>query len=110
MEAEPDPPVTTLPRGSVPPELVGEWDGDGTNVRFDKIRFGADGRVALLFNNGGVFEGTAVAEETSLTLYVPGGPIHYRQWSIEAFEAGYGYTFENLVLDGVSYVRQTSGA
>ncbi|MEW1642302.1 hypothetical protein [Streptomyces sp. NPDC091219] len=109
MDAEPDPPAATVPTGSVPAELVGEWDGDGTAVRFDKIRFGADGSVALLFNNGGIFEGTAVAEDTSLTLYVPGGPIHYRRWSIEAFEAGYGYTFENLMLDGVSYVRQTSG-
>ncbi|MFF4055579.1 hypothetical protein ACFYZ8_05660 [Streptomyces sp. NPDC001668] len=87
---------------------MGEWDGDGTDVRFDKIRFDADGRVTLLFNNGRVFEGTAVTEETSLTLYVPGGPIHYRRWAIEAFEAGYGYEFENLMLDGVSYVRQTS--
>lgn len=51
----------------------------------------------------------AVADGSSLTLHVPGGPISYEQWSIDEFDAGYGYTFENLMLDGVSYVRQISG-
>ncbi|MGC0211141.1 hypothetical protein [Streptomyces levis] len=108
-EPEPPSPAFDPPDGSVPSELVGEWDGDGTAVRFDKIRFSADGGVSLIFNTGTVLEGTAVAEGTSLTLYVPGGPIAYEHWSIDAFDAGYGYTFENLRLDGVSYVRQITG-
>ncbi|MFD8153384.1 hypothetical protein ACFV28_21880 [Streptomyces sp. NPDC059720] len=103
------PPAFAAPRGSVPDRLVGEWDGDGTALRFDRIRFAGDGGVRLLYANGLVLEGTAVAEGTSLTLYVPGGPIAYAYWSVEEFDAGYGYTFENLLLDGVSYVRQTSG-
>ncbi|MCX5199760.1 hypothetical protein OOK31_38785 [Streptomyces sp. NBC_00249] len=44
-----------------------------------------------------------------MVLYVSGGPIRYARWSVSEFDAGYGYTFENLVLDGVSYVRQTGG-
>ncbi|MFI8216097.1 hypothetical protein [Streptomyces sp. NPDC085932] len=108
-EPEPPSPTSDAPEGSVPSELVGEWDGDGTAARFDKIRFSGDGGVSLLFNSGTVLEGTAVAEGTSLTLYVPGGPIAYEHWSIDAFDAGYGYTFENLRLDGVSYVRQIAG-
>ncbi|OSP39099.1 hypothetical protein B7767_33560 [Streptomyces sp. 13-12-16] len=93
----------------MPPQLVGEWDGDGAGIRFDKIRFSADGGVALIFNSGSVLEGIAVADETSLILYAQGGPIHYRRWSVEAFEVGSGYTFENFVPGGVSYVRQASG-
>lgn len=108
---EPEPPSPTFdaPQGSVPGELVGEWDGDGTSVRFDKIRFSEDGGVSLIYNTGLVLEGTAVVEGTSMTLYVPIGPIPYEHWSIEQFDAGYGYTFENLRLDGVSYVRQIAG-
>ncbi|AMW10711.1 hypothetical protein A4E84_15065 [Streptomyces qaidamensis] len=98
------------PKGSVPAELVGEWDGDGTSVRFDKIRFSSGGDVSLIYNNGLVLEGSAVAEGTSMTLYVPIGPIAYDYWAIEEFDAGYGYTFENLMLDGVSYVRQIGGS
>ncbi|MFJ7180230.1 hypothetical protein ACIQXA_28430 [Streptomyces massasporeus] len=102
-------PTFTAPDGSVPSELVGEWDGDGTPVRFDKIRFSQEGGVSLIYNTGRVVEGTAVVDGTSMTLYVPGGPIPYSSWSIEEFDAGYGYTFENLMLDGVSYVRQIAG-
>ncbi|MFI8889564.1 hypothetical protein [Streptomyces paradoxus] len=93
----------------MPGELVGEWDGDGTEVRFDKIRFSSGGDVSLIYNNGLVLEGSAVVEGTSMTLHVPIGPIAYDYWSIEEFDAGYGYTFENLMLDGVSYVRQIGG-
>ncbi|WP_158681041.1 hypothetical protein [Streptomyces viridochromogenes] len=105
------PPSATFeaPQGFVPSELVGEWDGDGTSVRFDKIRFSDDGGVRLLYNSGLVLDGTAVVEGTSMTLYVPGGPIPYAHWSIEQFDAGYGYVFENLKLDGSSYVRQIAG-
>ncbi|CAM5232228.1 hypothetical protein SALBM311S_00741 [Streptomyces alboniger] len=89
---------------------MGEWDGDGAgSARLNKIVFTADGDVALHYNSGQVLSGPAVAEGSSLTLYVPGGPISYARWSIEEFDAGYGYTFENLLLDGVSYVRQISG-
>lgn len=95
--------------GSVPNELVGEWDGDGTAVRFDKIAFFTDGSVRLLYNSGLVLDGTAVVEGSSMTLYVPGGPIPYEHWSIEEFDAGHGYIFEDLTLNGVSYVRQISG-
>lgn len=103
------PPSFDPPMGSVPSELVGEWDGDGTSVRFDKIAFFSDGGVRLIYNSGLVLDGTAVVEGSSMTLYVSIGPIPYEQWSIEEFDAGYGYTFENLWLNGVSYVRQTSG-
>ncbi|MFI6375756.1 hypothetical protein [Streptomyces sp. NPDC050546] len=78
-------------------------------MRFDKIRFFDDGGVSLIYNNGRVLEGTAVVKGTSMTLYVPIGPIPYEYWSIEEFDAGYGYVFENLKLDGISYVRQIAG-
>ncbi|MGW6523224.1 hypothetical protein [Streptomyces sp. NPDC054962] len=89
---------------------MGEWDGDGTDsARLTKIVFTANADVELYYNNGQVLSGPAVADGSSLTLHVPGGPISYEQWSIDEFDAGYGYTFENLMLDGVSYVRQISG-
>ncbi|MFC8142205.1 hypothetical protein ACFUKV_10605 [Streptomyces paradoxus] len=108
----PEPPASSefvAPKGSVPGELVGEWDGDGTSARFDKIRFSSGGDVSLIYNSGLVLEGSAVVDGTSMTLYVPGGPIPYAYWSIEEFDAGYGYTFENLRMDGISYVRQIAG-
>jgi hypothetical protein len=96
-------------RGRVPAELVGAWDGDGTpSSPVDKITFFADGTVSLLYRGGATLDGPAVVESSQMTLYVPGGPILYRSWSIEEFDAGDGYVFENLMLDGVSYVRQIS--
>lgn len=107
---EVDPPPPEQPRGSVPPELVGEWDGDNAGAaRAKKIAFTADGNVILKYPGGRELTGPAVVTGTSMTLYVPGGPIEYQQWSIDAFDAGYGYTFQNLLLDGFSYVRQISG-
>ncbi|WP_405965735.1 hypothetical protein OG713_43535 [Streptomyces sp. NBC_00723] len=107
---EPAPPPSAAPTGNIPDELVGEWDGDGTDsARLTKIVFTANADVELYYNNGQVLSGPAVADGSSLTLHVPGGPISYEQWSIDEFDAGYGYTFENLMLDGVSYVRQISG-
>ncbi|MFE0332290.1 hypothetical protein ACFW08_36955 [Streptomyces sp. NPDC058960] len=89
---------------------MGEWDGDGAgSARLNKIVFTADGNVELHYNNGRVLTGPAVVDGSSMTLHVQGGPISYEQWSIEKFDAGYGYTFESLLLDGVSYVRQISG-
>ncbi|MGW0843341.1 hypothetical protein ACWD26_24975 [Streptomyces sp. NPDC002787] len=97
--------------GQVPDELVGEWDGDGDgSARIDKIAFFGDGTVSLLYNNRQVLEGPAVVEESRMTLYVPGGPITYESWYIQQSDIGYeyGYAFESLFLDGVSYVRQIS--
>lgn len=89
---------------------MGTWDGDGVgSARLDKIVFTADGNVELHYNNRQVLRGPAVVVGSSMTLHVPGGPISYAHWSIEEFDAGYGYTFENLMLDGVSYVRQIRG-
>lgn len=103
-------PEPALPKGRVPKELVGEWDGDGTDsARLDKIVFTADGNVALHYNNRQVLRGPAVVGASSMTLYVQGGPVPYEHWSIEDLDTGYGYTFKVLMLDGVSYVRQTSG-
>ncbi|MEV8553144.1 hypothetical protein AB0L04_25445 [Streptomyces glaucescens] len=107
---EPPPVSSALPAADIPEELKGEWDGDGDGAaRLDKIVFTADGVAELHYNNGRVLTGPAVADGSSLTIHVQGGPITYAHWSIEEFDAGYGYTFENLLLDGVSYVRQISG-
>ncbi|MFD3758043.1 hypothetical protein [Streptomyces sp. NPDC058622] len=96
--------------GRIPRELVGEWDGDGVgSARLNKIVFTANGTVELHYNNRQIRKGPAVVDGSSMTLYVTGGTISYAHWSIEKFDAGYGYTFENLKLDGVSYVRQLSG-
>ncbi|MBT2477431.1 hypothetical protein [Streptomyces sp. ISL-94] len=90
--------------------LVGEWDGDAKgSAQLDRIVFTADGNVVLRYNNRRVLTGPAVVGNSSMIFYVPGGPITYSQWSVSEFDGGYGYTFENLVLDGVSYVRQTGG-
>ena len=106
----PGPSAPVLPRGYVPPVLVGEWDGDAKeSARLARITFTADGYVVLRYNNGRVLTGPAVVGNSSMVLYVSGGPIRYSQWSVREFDAGYGYTFENLVLDGVSFVRQTGG-
>ncbi|MER6345828.1 hypothetical protein ACWC10_07400 [Streptomyces sp. NPDC001595] len=98
-----------LPAGRVPQRLVGEWDGDGPGpARLTKIAFMADGTAALYPNSGGVLHGTAVVWGSSMTIYVPGTRMVVQNWSIERFDVE-GYAFENLLLDGVSYVRQTSG-
>ncbi|MGW7254917.1 hypothetical protein [Streptomyces sp. NPDC054834] len=95
--------------GQVPDRLVGEWDGDGEgSARLDKITFFADGNVRLLYNNRQVLEGPAVVEDSRMTLYVPGGPIVYESWYIDRIDAGYGYLFDSLMLDGVSYVQQVN--
>ncbi|WP_327727374.1 hypothetical protein OG250_09125 [Streptomyces sp. NBC_00487] len=109
-EVEPPPEEESI-TGQVPEELVGEWDGDGEgSARVDKITFFGDGTVSLLYNNRQVLEGPAVVEDSRMTLYVPGGPIIYESWYIERPDIGneYGYAFESLMLDGVSYVRQIS--
>jgi len=55
---------------------------------------------------GFTLSGVAVASGSELTLYVPDQePLAY-SWRIETFDAGYGYQFSNLILDGYSYVRQ----
>lgn len=106
----PPPSQRPSPGNTIPKELVGEWDGDGEgSARATKIEFFADGYVAVHYNNGQVLRGPAVVEGPSMTLYIPGGPLQVSEWSITPFDAGYGYKFENLLLDGVSYVRQVSG-
>ncbi|MFD3542440.1 hypothetical protein ACFWUQ_23530 [Streptomyces sp. NPDC058662] len=106
----PAPRAPVLPKGYVPPALVGEWDGDNKDsAQLARIVFTADGYVVLRYNNGRVLTGPALVGNSSMALYVPGGPIRFARWSVSEFDAGYGYTFENLVLDGVSYVRQTGG-
>lgn len=108
--SEPDSGARTPLAGQVPQELVGEWDGDGEgSARATKIEFFAEGFVAVYYNNGQVLRGPAVVEGSAMTLHIPGGPLYVRNWSITPFDVGYGYSFENLLLDGVSYVRQTSG-
>ncbi|GLP68958.1 hypothetical protein TUSST3_55810 [Streptomyces sp. TUS-ST3] len=108
--AEPDSGPRTPLAGQVPQELVGEWDGDGQgSARATKIEFFAEGYVAVHYNNGQVLRGPAVVDGSAMTLHIPGGPLYVRDWSITPFDAGYGYAFENLLLDGVSYVRQISG-
>ncbi|MEU5047249.1 hypothetical protein [Streptomyces griseorubiginosus] len=108
--SEPDSDPQAPPAGLVPPELVGEWDGDGEgSARATKIEFFAEGFVAVYYNNGQVLRGPAVVQGSAMTLHIPGGPLYVRNWSITPFDAGYGYAFENLSLDGVSYVRQISG-
>ncbi|MFH0179100.1 hypothetical protein ACIA6D_10710 [Streptomyces cacaoi] len=109
----PEPPPSTsqntLPKGDVPPELVGEWDGDGPGpARLTKIAFMADGTAALYDNAGKTHFGTAVVSGSAMTIYIPGSEMIVDEWSIEQFEVE-GYVFENLMLDGVSYVRQISG-
>ncbi|MBZ6475803.1 hypothetical protein [Streptomyces griseocarneus] len=103
-------PSMSLPKGDIPTELVGEWDGDGEGpARLTKIAFRADGTALLYQNTGQIHYGTAVVSGSSMVIHIPGGQMVVNHWSVETFEAGYGYVFENLILDGVSYVRQIKG-
>ena len=43
-----------------------------------------------------------------MTLHLPSG-TRTVSWSVEELDAGYGYTFLTLYMDGASYVRQVSG-
>ncbi|QTE01904.1 hypothetical protein [Streptomyces cyanogenus] len=41
-----------------------------------------------------------------MTIYLPGAVEVVKQWSIEDMEPVYGDTFQLLMLDGFSYVRE----
>ncbi|GGU46917.1 hypothetical protein GCM10010244_85740 [Streptomyces coeruleorubidus] len=96
---------TALPPGSVPADLVGTWDG-GSGPGERKIRFSDDGTVELHYNSGLTLRGTAVVRGRSMTIYLPGAVEVVKQWSTEHMEPLYGYTFQLLMLDGFSYVRE----
>lgn len=46
-----------------------------------------------------------VIDGTSMELHLSSGVIAISHWEITRFDAGYGYEFFNLSLDGSSYVR-----
>jgi hypothetical protein len=90
-----DPPRTTVPNA-----LAGTWDGDRAQISFSR-----DGDVTIRFKQGGGDSGTVVIAGSSMTLHLSGGVQSVDHWEITRFDAGYGYEFFNLTLDGTSYVR-----
>jgi hypothetical protein len=88
------------PRTTVPRALVGTWDGDRAQISFSPA-----GDVTMMFKRGGRDSGTVVIDGSSMTLHLSGGVLPVSNWEISRFDAGYGYEFFNLTLDGVSYVR-----
>jgi hypothetical protein len=97
-EAEPTP--TEGPRTKVPKALVGTWDGDRAQISFSRA-----GDVTFSFKKGGSASGTVVIDGSSMTLHLSSGVVAVDHWEISRFDAGYGYEFFNLTLDGTSYVR-----
>ena len=102
-EPAPDPEPTARedsPRSRVPKALVGTWDGDRAQISFSRA-----GDVTITFKKGGADSGTVVIDGSSMTLYLSSGVQTINSWEISRFDAGYGYEFFNLTLDGTSYVR-----
>ncbi|MEU5052743.1 hypothetical protein [Streptomyces sp. NPDC021096] len=102
------PPVTVV--GSVPARLVGEWVGDTKPGRIKRITFSAEGNCTLQYSSGLVMRGPVVVQGSLMTFSIPGGPWRQVTYRIERLDDLYGYSFENLILDGSSYVRQVGGA
>jgi hypothetical protein len=98
--APPPPTKKEAPRTRVPQELVGTWDGDRAVISFSKA-----GDVTVAQKRGGTDSGTVVIDSNSMELHLSGGVVAISNWEITQFDAGYGYEFFNLVLDGTSYVR-----
>ena len=97
----PQPPETRdAPRTRVPAKLVGTWDGDRTTISFSRA-----GDVTVTQKRGGSESGTVVIDGRSMELHLPSGVQAISDWEITRFDAGYGYEFFNLILDGTSYVR-----
>jgi hypothetical protein len=97
-----------LPRTKVPSRLVGTWSGgtDGATANWT-YTFSADGDVEQANGRIGVLRtGTVVVGKTTLTLYFPNRQPEEFRWQVSSIDAGYGYEFSNLQLDGLSYVRQ----
>lgn len=92
----------------MPNELVGSWSGGSTGATANTLYTFRPGGKMTLTRNGIPMDGTVVVDGATLTLYLPGGPVH-SSWRIERFDAGSGYTFSNLLLDGFSYIRQDTG-
>ena len=89
------------PRSRMPRSLVGTWDGDRAQITFSRR-----GDVTMLFKQGGGRDtGTVVVDGSSMELHLTGGVLAIDDWEISRFDAGYGYEFFNLVMDGTSYVR-----
>lgn len=99
-EPEPAPTEEKKPRTKVPKALVGTWDGDRAQISFSRA-----GDVTLTYKKGGSVSGTVVVDGSSMTLYLSSGVVTISNWEISRFDAGYGYEFFNLTLDGTSYVR-----
>jgi hypothetical protein len=95
------------PRSAVPAALVGTWDG-GSKPNEAKLTFFAGGDVRFRYNSGLVVDGTVVVQGSSMTMYLDRGPLPIRRWTISEIDAGSGYRFLNLDLDGFSYVRDVS--
>lgn len=84
---------------TVPDVLVGIWDGDRADITINPI-----GGFRLSYPNGLVIDGSVVLDGPRMIVTLP----HHRfvaAWSVQSFDAGYGYRFLNLTIDGVSYVR-----
>jgi hypothetical protein len=98
---EPGPPTAkTKPRTDVPDALVGTWDGDRA-----QLSFSPDGYITVTFKKGGSDSGTVVINGSRMTMYLSGGVLTFSRWEISRFDAGYGYEFFQLTLDGTNYVR-----
>ncbi|OJF11115.1 hypothetical protein [Couchioplanes caeruleus] len=104
--SSPSPPP--LPRSEVPDRLVGTWSGgtDGATANWT-YTFADNGEVEQSNGRIGVHRaGTVVVATTTLTLYFPGRQPETFRWKVSSIDGGFGYTFSNLQLNGLSYVRQ----
>ena len=95
-----------MPQGDVPNDLVGTWSGGTSGATANTTyTFYSDGTVELAKGSFTLI-GVAVATGSTLMIYFPDQAPLTCSWRIEKFDAGYGYQFSNLILDGYSYVRQ----
>ncbi len=86
-----------LPVTAVPPELVGEWDGDRADYSF-----ASNGQVGIT----GIGQGTVEIAGNRIAFHVPGIAPWSVTWRVGhcADPAGYGYSYRMLWLDDVTYV------
>jgi hypothetical protein len=82
----------------VPPDLVGDWDGDLADYSFS-----SDGYVVIT----GIGHGTVEVADSEIAFYLPGVTPWTDSWQVGPCgdPAGYGYPFRTLSLGQYSYLQ-----